>query len=150
MELTLPRLQFDNVSTQGELYVDESTIREAYTLELPVKDGLSGSCILPGRYKVVRAFSRHFQRDMPLLENVPHRTGIEIHWGDYPRNTDGCILVGKMKGQDFIGHTQDEFLNRLWPKLESAWAAGDEVWITIQGGQPIVMPVLHPDQSTQV
>jgi hypothetical protein len=30
-----------------------------------------------------------------LLENVPGRSGIEIHTGVFPSDTHGCIIVGE-------------------------------------------------------
>ncbi|MCG8709079.1 hypothetical protein JHU04_002310 [Brenneria sp. 4F2] len=42
---------------------------------------------------------------VPLLynANVPQSRYILIHNGNYPRNTDGCLLIGSTKGNDFVG-----------------------------------------------
>ncbi|GAA3601414.1 hypothetical protein GCM10023078_31150 [Gibbsiella greigii] len=41
---------------------------------------------------------------VPLLynANVPQSRYILIHNGNYPRNTDGCLLIGSTKGNDFV------------------------------------------------
>ncbi|WP_411016729.1 DUF5675 family protein, partial [Salmonella sp. s51944] len=42
---------------------------------------------------------------VPILYNasVPQSRYILIHNGNYPRNTDGCLLIGSTKGKDFVG-----------------------------------------------
>ena len=46
---------------------------------------------------------------MPHVENVPGRTAVEVHFGNWPRNTDACLLVGQDYGHptipDFISHS---------------------------------------------
>ena len=46
-----------------------------------------------GLYRVAVTLSPRFQTLMPLLLNVPHRSGIRIHWGSKPGHSQGCILL---------------------------------------------------------
>jgi len=140
MDLTLWRIYFTDKSTIGELDVD--TRLECNTLELTVKDGLPGSAIPPGKYQVTIAFSPHFQRNMPLLVGVPNRSGIEIHKGDYPHNTEGCILLGKYNRNtpdQLEPGTSTPAFDAFYTKIEEAAAAGN-CWITVYGGREEIGP----------
>ena len=56
---------------------------------------LEGKTAIPeGTYKVKLAWSQKRGRKVPWLQNVPHFTGIQIHTGNVPKHTEGCILVG--------------------------------------------------------
>lgn len=39
---------------------------------------------------------------IPLLENVPGRSGIEIHIGNFPKDTLGCTLTGSAQGKGTV------------------------------------------------
>jgi len=132
MNLRLLRTGFTEKSTTGELYLDDTFF--SFTLELVNKDGLHGSCISAGTYRVLIDFSERFQRAMPRLVNVPFRQGILIHYGNIPSDTEGCILVGDTHdphNPDFIGESRAAF-NRLFLKMASA--ASEGISIDIQGG----------------
>jgi hypothetical protein len=47
-----------------------------------------------GTYEVRLTYSPRFKKQLPLLMNVPGRTGIRIHTGSKPEHSQGCILVG--------------------------------------------------------
>jgi hypothetical protein len=130
VELELQRIKFDTVSCEGYLLIDGAS--ECYTLELPVKDGLPGSAIPQGRYAVIVTFSPKFDRDMPLIAGIPNRSDIRIHWGNDPHDTNGCLLVGKTMGRDFVGSSRIAF-NELWAKIEAPARAG-QCYITVSGG----------------
>ena len=50
--------------------------------------------IIPeGTYELVLTMSPKFGVVLPLLENVPGRSGIRIHTGTKPEHSKGCILV---------------------------------------------------------
>ncbi len=64
------------------------------TLELPWKNNQKSiSCIPSGIYDVVK-YKSPSKGDVLLLKDVPGRTFIEIHAGNYTRQVEGCILVG--------------------------------------------------------
>lgn len=83
--------------TLGELQVADFV---CYTLELPDlnNDGIEGnevrkSCIPEGTYPVKRHKSPKFG-DTFWIQNVPGRSGILIHAGNFHKDTLGCVLAG--------------------------------------------------------
>lgn len=46
-----------------------------------------------GSYRGELRWSEHFQETVPYIL-VPLRTGIEIHVGNCPEDSGGCVLVG--------------------------------------------------------
>lgn len=129
MELKLIREDFTSESSIGRLFLNG--VFECFTLEdqvRPVK--VKGSTAIPyGHYEVIVSFSQRFQRPMPLLLNVPNFDGIRIHWGNYPRDTDGCILVGTEKSVDEVSHSKIAF-DKLFSKLQAA-AETEKIFIEI-------------------
>jgi hypothetical protein len=114
--LSLKRTRFSALSTQGELSLDGAFF--CYTLEPPKSDDLDVKprAIPAGTYDFVLAFSPKHGRVVPLLQNVPGFEEIEIHIGNFPKDTLGCILVGMIKGEDAIYQSKIAF-ETLFPKL---------------------------------
>jgi hypothetical protein len=133
MQLKLVRRWLTPISTTGEMYVDD--VRLCYTLELPITNGLPGGAIPEGTYKVTTYASPHFGRLIPLIEGIPGRSEIEIHFGNRPKDTRGCILVGygHTDGQDYITESREAFYD-LWFKAQGPMERG-ECFITIVGQQ---------------
>lgn len=129
MELQVKRTDFSEDSTIGELYVNSQF--ECYTLEdkvRPVK--IAGKTAIPaGRYEVIINFSQRFGRLLPLLLNVPNFEGVRIHPGNTPANTEGCVLVGETKSENFIGQSRVAF-DQLFEKLKAA-SATEKIFIEI-------------------
>lgn len=131
MKLTLHRLWPDAACTIGRLFVDGAPLY--YTLEDVVRTGpkVFGQTAIPaGLYQVVITFSPHFQRDLPLLVNVPGFEGVRIHPGNTAADTEGCILVGMDKLADSIGHSRIAF-DALFPKIQAAINAGEGVVLEV-------------------
>lgn len=60
----------------------------------------------PGRYQLTKYRSPAHGFDVPLVNNVPGHSGIEIHIGNYPKDTKGCLLLAtNIGGKDFIQHS---------------------------------------------
>lgn len=133
MKLTLNRVQFDAACTIGQLLVDGAP--QCYTLEdivrAPGAPKVFGQTAIPaGTYGVIVTFSPHFQRDLPLLVNVPGFEGVRIHPGNTAADTEGCILVGMGKGSNTILQSLIAF-NALFPKIQQALARGELVSIEV-------------------
>jgi Family of unknown function (DUF5675) len=81
---------------------------DLYTLELPSGNGGEGFCITQGLYNCIPHNSLKHPETWQLL-NVPGRTEILIHSGNYAKDTEGCILVGKDIDEDnlMIGKSQE-------------------------------------------
>ena len=57
--------------------------------------------IIPcGTYPLRVTWSPKFKRMMPLLLNVPGRSGIRVHRGTKPEHSRGCILVSAAMEQE--------------------------------------------------
>lgn len=90
-EVTLHRFSKGKNQTIGKLYYGNV---ECYTLELPYKNNSRNiSCIPVGVYNVERRYSSKYKYHFHVLD-VPDRSLILIHHGNFNTQTRGCILVG--------------------------------------------------------
>jgi hypothetical protein len=132
MDIQLLRTDFTKKSTIGNLNIDSTFF--CFTLEdrFP-EDGIKvkgETCIPAGRYEVVTDWSNRFQRMMPHILNVPGFEGIRIHKGNTSSNTEGCILLGDLKSEDYIGHSKPAF-DAFYILLVKGLKEG-KVWINIE------------------
>jgi hypothetical protein len=136
----------DLIQVHRRIYTDKSTIGDLYfdgafecsTLEDPVRQTkLHGETAIPaGRYRLTIEPSPRYKRLMPRLNDVPGYSGVLIHWGNFPSDTQGCLLVGRYdphSAPDFISSSRKAF-DQLFAKLDAR--KNEEMWISIHGGHP--------------
>ena len=138
MILELKRQWLTDESTIGSLFVNG--VFQCYTLEDKVREVVGQPVVswkVPGRtaipvgtYDVTVNFSDRFQKWMPELVNVPGFDGIRIHSGNDDADTEGCILVGQSKGDNYIFNSRLAF-NQLFAKIQEARNNGEPITITI-------------------
>ena len=143
MELELIRDIFSENSTTGKLFVngefqcftledkDRSLTTEMPLSEIEEKKVYGKTAIPKGRYKVIINHSEHFNRDLPLLLNVPGYAGVRIHPGNVPADTLGCILVGQARSVDQVINSRSAFAP-LADKLTAAIHNNENIFLTIQ------------------
>ena len=110
MQIAVQRTTLTPLSTQGELLLDG--VHEAWTLEpvwIAEPTDVKPRAIPAGTYQFEKNTSPHFGFVVPVLLNVPGFTAVEIHPGNFPRDTHGCTLVGKIEGPNYVGQSDAEF-----------------------------------------
>ena len=102
MELTLLRNKLRPGLTNGQLYIDgeyfcftlEDTVREQKGVPVEKWKVWGESAIPYGVYDITLENSPRFGPDTLTINKVPGFTGVRIHSGNTPGDTDGCIIVG--------------------------------------------------------
>jgi hypothetical protein len=146
MKIKINRKFFTEKSTIGEMYINDSLVKECYTLEDKVRGPgeaqVSGATAIPdGNYKVIIDFSNRFQVMMPHVLNVAggnlmfsgkniNDCGIRIHCGNTDKDTLGCILIGQTYTTDFIGNSRLAY-EAFFPKLQTALQRGEVVTLEL-------------------
>ena len=91
--LTLKRIALNPESTLGVIL--DGTEPFALTLELPWKDNRPNeSCIPKGEYLALRTV-KPIHGECYELQDVPNRSSILFHKGNFPTNSKGCIILGE-------------------------------------------------------
>ena len=126
----LERFETTDEGTFGKLYIDGKFV--CYTGELPRDGGDPNKdnetcvdCIPAGTYECNYLVSPKFKCKYYRLQNVPNRSGVLIHTGNYCGNTkkglqsnvEGCIIVGlgfgELKGQKAVTSSKVAYTNLL-------------------------------------
>ena len=132
MKITLDRLIQGKFHTCGFLKLNNKP--ECFTLEDIHRDiKIDGSTRVPaGIYEVklrtegglTKKYSEKFgdfHKGMLWLQDVPNFEWIYIHYGNYSRHTEGCILVGESGSivEDFTGNSVKTY-KKLYSKIIEA------------------------------
>ena len=108
INLLLIRDTHSDTSTIGKLYLNGELMCD--TLENPWLDNQRNiSCIPEGQYDVrIRLARESATRDYIhlLVQEVPKRSYILFHIGNTAKDTQGCILVGLKRQQDFVSNSR--------------------------------------------
>ena len=136
MKLRLVREILGPRFTQGRLYVNGKF--QCYTLEDADRKLDNGGVKIPGetaipagKYPVIVNYSSRFKRDMPLLVNVPQFSGIRIHPGNTAEDTEGCVLVGNVRGNGYLSDSRSAY-NTLFKMLDTAYDKEEDIEISIE------------------
>lgn len=118
IHLKLIRHNLKPTYTEGTLINLDTNEELCDTLEDKVRDAdgsgkfegeekkVYGKTAIPyGKYAITVTWSPAFQREMVLVRNVPHFSGIRLHWGRTAENSQGCILVGKKEDDGVLANT---------------------------------------------
>lgn len=139
--------------TLGELLVPEKRLdqkwilRKFATLE-PRWDGnaVGKSCIPDGTYKLFRRsfgiYFRKYKKDhghafVLEIENVPGRTAVLLHKGNWERNSKGCCLIGypddrKAKGDEPMILNSTRAYTRFYDLAKALYQVHSELHVSVR------------------
>lgn len=134
MKITVQRDIFTEKSTTSKVYVDDQFFCYGLEdvdrkLECNPECKVYGETAIPrGTYKVTVDFSNRFQCLMPHVVDVSGFSGIRIHPGNTDKDTHGCLLVGTVRKDNFVGNSKIAYA-KLLDLIEEALDRGKEVSI---------------------
>lgn len=136
MKLLLERYSEDSKQTIGKLYLlnyRDEVLRSWDSLELPWKDNKRRvSCIPKGVYKARKHTSPKFGNCL-WLQDVPNRSEILIHVGNYYTQILGCILIGTgLKDINKDGYIDVLYSKRAMSQLMNSLKDVDGLMIEIK------------------
>lgn len=113
--VTLKRVAYNEFATLGTLIYKDVVI--ACTLELPWKENQRQISSIPAGSYLVNKYSSHRFPDTFRLYDVPNRSDILIHPGNFTYDTRGCILAGSQLSGLTLINSRDTFikLNKILP-----------------------------------
>lgn len=153
MELVLKRKWKKDTYTIGQLFIDgkyfcdtvEDTDRgldSGMTTKEIESLKVNGATAIPyGRYEITLKVQSPKYKDrkqykpcngyLPRLKNVKGYSGVLIHIGNYPKDTEGCLLVGKNKVKGGVVNSAEWFW-KLYDIIKTASENGETIGITIE------------------
>jgi hypothetical protein len=98
MKITIKRTHHLHEATLGQLFIEDVKTDLIYTLENPERETDKDNRIPSGVYQC-KPYSGTKYKDVYIVENVPGRSAILLHWGNTEKDTQGCILLGNRLGE---------------------------------------------------
>ena len=114
MKVTLKYLDYNQYGIFGDLTFEDEPIPFCVILThaFPKEDGTYAPATPPGTYTCVRGTHRLEHGDPFVtfeITRVEGHTGILFHVGNYNKDSEGCILVGKERWVNMITNSAATF-----------------------------------------
>ena len=124
MYYKLIRESQDGKAVRGHIYSVEHRFSRSVSIYkeylTPLAPTLENAEFLvpPLTYKIAVTMSPKFGRLLPVLQQVPNRSGIRFHRGCRPEHSQGCVLVSRADEQSLTARFLAEQTAREETRLE--------------------------------
>lgn len=119
-----------SVDGEFECFTLEDVVREVPEETVETWKVRGETAIPSGTYEVIVNMSARFNKQLPLLLNVPGFQGVRIHSGNVAADTEGCILVGARRTDAEVLESRLAFRS-LFAKVQAAIARNEPIHIRI-------------------
>lgn len=127
MKILISRTYFDD-RTEGKITIEGISVCDSLERPWGITDH---PCIPEGTYPIITYYSPHNKREVPLLENVPGRSMIEIHPANHVSELLGCIAPGVNDNQGGVKYSIMNF-NIIMDYIKTALSNKEPVTITLK------------------
>lgn len=111
-QVVIQRAWSDYRATLGMIKILDHDHPPIFTLENPLR-ATSVDSRIPGGEYICTPYSGTKYQDVYLVKDVPGRSAILFHWGNFERHTEGCILLGlgsgMMNAEPAVMQSRDAF-----------------------------------------
>ena len=124
MYYKLIRESQDGKAVRGHIYSVEHRFSRSVSIYkeylTPLAPTLENAEFLvpPLTYKIAVTMSPKFGRLLPVLQQVPNRSGIRFHRGCRPEHSEGCILISRADEQSLTARFLAEQTAKEETRLE--------------------------------
>lgn len=111
---------------------EDRGLTDTMTLNEIMQRKVYGHTAIPtGRYRVKITYSPRFKKKIPLVCEVKGFSGVRLHAGNTPNDTEGCILFGV---NDKVGRVSNSryWTNKLTKLISFAISLGEDVLLLIE------------------
>lgn len=84
-----------------------------------------------GLYALTASMSARFGKELPEVQGVPQFTGVRCHGGNRAEDSEGCILLGKVRTKIGIADCPDT-VRRMVSMINSTEATGGKCWLEVK------------------
>jgi hypothetical protein len=113
--LEIIRLEEGTYGTFGILKVQKRVTM--FTLEPNDQENRTNASSIPAQQYICKARTSPRFGDTFEIENVPGRSNIIFHWGNWEKDTDGCILLGRGLLKNRTGIAKSRVAHRAFMEL---------------------------------
>ena len=120
----------------GELWCNtlEPTDRGLYsymsTEEIKKIKVIGKTAIPKGKYQITMSYSPKFKRYLPLINDIKCFSRVLVHVGNYPKDTEACIILGKNNKVGMVSNST-YWVNKFVEKVNEAINHGEIVSLEI-------------------
>ena len=113
------------------LYFSESCEDQDRYLEKGGMKVKTRTAIPRGRYKLTTSYSMRFKKELPEVQGVDQFTGVRCHGGNKAEDSEGCILIGKVRTRTGIAQCADT-VKRMIDMINTTEDMGGSCWLEVK------------------
>lgn len=130
--LTLVRFSRNSVCTRGELFLHDAKYQTLEPSDYIIPEGiyLVRLSVSP-RFSSKSPYRKCLDGKVPEIIGIKGHSGVRIHVGNYPSDTQGCILVGLSGGDVSVLDSVSAYVS-LCTKLQNILSLYPDVFFTLK------------------